>query len=140
MKTLLTLGAGLLLVSFGAGSWRTSAAQEPAKQDPAAGVDARLAVLETKVAALEKKDEERQKLVEETVTYLEKHGKAAQTLNGVLDQAQEQGFAVGENWKSRETLLAGLRAYLAEGQGELPKLPVAPPAPKPAPVKRPARQ
>jgi hypothetical protein len=139
MKNLLALGSGLLLVTLGAGSWRSAAAQEVA-QDAAPGVDARLAALEAKVATLEKKNEESRLLVEQTVVWLEKHGKAAQTLNGVLDQAQEQGFAVGENWKSRETLLIGLRAYLATSQSDLPKLPAAPPAPQPAPAKRPARQ
>ena len=74
------------------------------------------------------------------VDFIEKHGKAAQTLTSALDQSKEEGFAVGENWKSRETLLEGLRAYLAEGQNGLPKLAPPPAAPKPAPVQRPKRQ
>ena len=137
MKTLLTLGTGLVLLTLGTGSWRAaSAAQDPA----APGIDARLATLEGKVAALEKKNDETRQLVEQTVTYLEQHGKAAQTLTGALDQSKEQGFAVGENWKSRETLLEGLRAYLADGQNGLPKLPAPPPASKPVPAQRPKRQ
>jgi hypothetical protein len=137
MKTLLTLGTGLVLLTLGTGSWRAaSAAQDPAAQ----GLDARVAALEGKLGALEKKNDETRLLVEETVTYLEKHGKAALTLTGALDQSKEEGFAVGENWKSRETLLEGLRAYLAEGQTGLPKLPAPPPAPKPTPVQRPKRQ
>jgi uncharacterized coiled-coil protein SlyX len=145
MKTLLTLAAGLVLVTLGTGNWRAAAAaQEPHKPVPQEGAEqgseARLAALEAKLAALEKKNDETRKLVEETVTYLEKHGKAAQTLTTALDQCKEQGFAVGENWKSRETLLEGLRAYLAEGQAGLPKLPATPPAPKPAPAQRPKRQ
>ena len=52
MKTLLTLGTGLVLLTLGTGSWRAaSAAQDPA----APGIDARLATLEGKVAALENK-------------------------------------------------------------------------------------
>jgi len=143
MKTFLSLGTGLLLLTLSASPWRTSAAaQEPAGQDPAAqSVDERLALLETKVASFEKKNEETVKLVEQTVAYLEKQGKSAKTLAEALDVVQEQGFAVGENWKSRETLLAGLRAYLADGQADVPKLPA--PAPKPAPQaprRRPAGQ
>ena len=144
MKTFLSLGTGLLLVTLGANAWRpTAAAQEPAtKTPPAQSVDERLAALEAKVASLEKKQEESVKLVEQTVTYLEKHGKASQTLAGVLDTVQEQGFAVGENWKSRETLLTGLRAYLADGQAGVPKLaaPAAPAKPAPQPARRRAGQ
>lgn len=140
MKTLLTLATGLILLTLGTGSWRSaSAAQDPA-QKPGQDLEARLAALEGKLATLEKKNEETRLLVEETVKYLEKHGKAAQTLTSALDQSKEQGFTVGENWKSRETLLEGLRAYLAEGQNGLPKLAAPTPAPKPAPVQRPKRQ
>ena len=140
MKTLLTLGAGLFLVTLGAGPWRTAAAQDPVAKEPA-GLEERVAALETKLAGFEKQNEETRKLVEDTVRYLEQSGKAALSLHGVLDQVQEQGFAVGENWKSRETLLTGLRAYLAQNQTNLPKLPAAPPPPKPAaPARRPARQ
>lgn len=134
MKTFLTVGTGLFLLTFAAFAGRPAAsAQEPAKQGSAQDVEARLAALEAKVAGFEKKNEETVKLVEQTVAYLEKQGKSAQTLAGVLDVVQEQGFAVGENWKSRETLLAGLRAYLADNQAGVPKLPAAPAAAKPAP-------
>jgi len=137
MKTLLTLATGLVLLSLGLGSWRpASAAQDPA----APSLDQRVAALEEKLATLERQDKETRALLEQTVTYLEKHGKAASTLSGVLDESQEQGFTVGENWKSRETLLTGLRAYLADGQSGLPKLPAPPPAPKPTPGKRPPGQ
>lgn len=141
MKTLLTLATGLVLLTLGTGSWRAAAAaQEPAKAGAGQDLEARLAALEGKVVALEKKNEETRGLVEETVKYLEQHGKAAQTLTSALDLSKEQGFAVGENWKSRETLLEGLRAYLAEGQNGLPKLAPPTPAPKPAPAQRPKRQ
>jgi len=137
-KTLLTVGSGLLLLIVATTAGRPAAsAQEPAGQDPAAqGVEARLAALETKVAGLEKKNEETVKLVEQTVTFLEKQGKASQALAGVLDTCQEQGFAVGENWKSRETLLTGLRTYLADNQAGLPKLAAPPAKPAPQPARR----
>lgn len=141
MKTLLTLGTGLLLLTLGTGSWRSAAAAQETTQDPAAqGVEARLATLEAKLVAMEKKNEETRLLAEQTVLWIEKQSKASQSLAGVLDQAQAQGFAAGENWKSRETLLAGWRAQIAAAQEGLPKLPSPPPAPKPAPAKRPARQ
>jgi len=140
MKTFLSVCTGLLLLTLAATAGRPAAsAQEPAKQGaPAQDVEARLTALEAKVAGLEKKQEESVKLVEQTVTFLEKQGKSSQTLAGVLDVCQEQGFAVGENWKSRETLLTGLRAYLADGQAGLPKMPApAKPATQPA---QPARR
>lgn len=139
MKKLLPV-ASFLLVSTSAllllrASAPAQAAQQPGVQ--AQGLEARVAALEMALAAEKQRNDETRAQLEQTLAYLDKQAKAAQTLLGVLDESEAQGFAMGENWHSRETLLAGLRAYWRGAEGGLPK-PAAPA--KPAPPQRPVRK
>ncbi|MSR61000.1 MAG: hypothetical protein EXS08_00950 [Planctomycetes bacterium] len=145
MKKLLPLAAFVILSPLALPLLRSEvAAQAPKVQQPApqAEAEAEAQSLEVRVGALEKElaaqkqsNEQMRTLLEQTLAYLDKQAKAATAQLAVLDEAEKQGFAVGENWKSRETLLAGMRAQL-QGQLGVPKLPPPPPAPKPAPPMR----
>jgi hypothetical protein len=140
MMKYLAVASLLILSPFAATSSRAPAqdardahggAQRPQESVPAQGVDARIAALESELAAEKKRHDETRALLEQTLAYLDKQSKAAGVLLGVLDQSEQQGFAVGENWASRKTLLAGLRAYWSEEQAGPPRLP-APAQPKAA--------
>ena len=133
MKKLLPLLSFLALSSVVALCLRASAPAQAAQSTPptAQGLEARVATLETELAAEKKRNDETRMLLDQSIAYLDKQSKAAQTLLGVLDVSEKQGFAVGENWGSRVTLLAGLRAYWGDMQTGVPKLP-PPPSPKPA--------
>jgi len=146
MKKLLPLAAFVILSPLALPLFRTAeAAQDPRTppkaqpapqaQAEAQGLEARVTALEKELAAQKQRNDETRALVEQALTYLEKQAKAAEAQLLVLDESEKQGFAVGENWKSRETLLAGMRAQL-QGQAGVPKVPAPPPAPKPAPPVR----
>ena len=143
MKKLLPFAAFALLSPLALPLLRSEvAAQAPKVQQPAPQAEAEAQSFEARVVALEKElaaqkqsNEQMRTLLEQTLAYLDKQAKAATAQLAVLDEAEKQGFAVGENWKSRETLLAGMRAQL-QGQLGVPKLPPPPPAPKPAPPTR----
>ena len=146
MKKLLPLAAFVILSPLALPLLRSEvAAQDPhaPKAQPAAppaqgetqGLEARVVALEKELAARNQQNDETRVLLEQTLAYLDKQAKAAEAQLVVLDEAEKQGFAVGENWKSRETLLAGMRAQL-KGQLGAPKLPPPPPAPRPAPPTR----
>lgn len=102
------------------------------------GLEQRVAALENELAAERRRHEETRELLAKTLAYLDEQARGAETLLGKLTESEDQGFAVGENWQSRETLLAGLRAYWGAKATNLPKAPVpapAVPAPK-APVSK----
>lgn len=123
MKKLLPSASLLLLSALAVSFLRTSPPAQAAQASPAPqGVEARLALLEEELATLKRQNEETHALLEKTVVYLEKQSKAAQTLLTALDEAEKQGFAVGENWRSRQTLLAGLRSYWSGAEAGLPKV------------------
>jgi len=132
MKKLLP-AASLLVFSVFAAGLRASAPARAAQNAGGQGLEARVAALEGELASVKKSNEETQALLAQTLTYLDKQTKAAQTLLAALDEVEKQGFAVGENWRSRETLLAGMRAYWSGVGNGLPKPPSAAAAPaKPA--------
>lgn len=139
MKKLLPLLSFLALFGVVALCLRASSPAQAAQSGaPAQGLEARVATLESELAAEKKRHDEARLLLDQTLAYLEKQSRAAQTLLGVLEVSEQQGFAVGENWGSRVTLLAGFRAYWGDQQSGLPKLP-APPPQKPAAPRRRAR-
>ncbi len=140
MKKLLPSASLLLLSALAVAFLRASPPAQAAQANPPAqGLEARVASLEGELAAQKQKNDETRALLEKTIGYLDKQAKAAQTLLGALDEAEKQGFAVGENWRSRQTLLAGLRGYWSGAEGGLPKLPTPAPA-KPTPVTRSAHK
>jgi septal ring factor EnvC (AmiA/AmiB activator) len=96
--------------------------QESAQQS----LDERVAALEIELAAEKRRHDETRELLTKTLTYLEEQSAAADKLLATLTESEKQGFAVGENWRSRQTLLAGFRAYWGAKTTNLPK------APKPA--------
>jgi hypothetical protein len=134
MKKLLPAVSCLCLAGFALSTWSPARAQDPAQQT----LEARVAALEGELALEKKRHEETRALLDQSLAYLERQSKAAQTLMGVLDESEKQGFAWGENWRSREILLAGFRAYWGGMQGA-PKAPEPPPE-KPAVPARPTRQ
>lgn len=107
-------------------------------QAGAQGLEARVAALEGELTAEKKRHDETRQILEQTVAYLEKQTKAGQALLTALDECEQQGFAVGENWRARQTLLAGMRTFWNDQQAGVPKLP-APQQAKPAAPARPAR-
>lgn len=138
MTKLLPAAAFLLLTTTVALSMRASAPAQGAAAGQQ-GLEARVATLESELKAEKKKNDETRALLEQTLAYLDKQMKSGQTLVGALDQCEQQGFAVGENWQSRQTLLAGIRAYCGDQQTGLPKATATAPA-KPVAPARPARQ
>lgn len=134
------LPSALAFLALSAVALLAARTSEPvrAAQAGTQGLEARVAALEGELAAEKKRHDETRTLVEQSVAYLEKQTKAAQALLGVLDECEQQGFAVGENWRSRQTLLVGLRSYWNDQQAGVPKLP-APPQAKPVAPARPAR-
>jgi len=126
MKKLLPCASLLILAPFLASSLQDKTPSQPPQ---AAGLEARVAKLEEELAAQKQKNEETRRLLEQTVAYLGGRAKGAQTLLGVLDQAEELGFTAGINFQSREALLAGWRAYWGETEKGLPKLPEPPKEP-----------
>ncbi len=140
MKKLLPAASFLLLSALVATGLRASAPAQAAQPAQGQALEARVSTLETDLAAERRRHDETRALLEQAVGYLDKQSKAAQALLTVLDESESQGFAVGENWRSRETLLAGLRAFWGGAQSGLPKLPEAPAASKPTTPQRPARK
>lgn len=71
-------------------------------------------------------------LVEMTLTYIDTQSKSAKSLEATLSSAEALGFTAGINPRSRETLLSGWRAYLADQQTAVPRQKVveAPPTKK----------
>lgn len=140
MQKLLSALSFLALSATVALALRASAPAEAARpaQAGAQGLESRVAALEGELALEKKRHDEARALLDQTLVYLEKQTKAAQALLGVLDESEQQGFAVGENWRSRQTLLGGLRTYWTELQAGVPKPPTPPPA-KPATPARPSR-
>jgi len=139
MKNLLTPASCLLLALLAVVALRTEAPAQAQTQQTPPGLEERVAKLESELKAEKAANAETRALLEQTLAYLERRGKAAEAVLSVLDESESQGFAVGENWKSRQTLLAGLRAFWGQAGSGLPK----PPAPEPvapAPVTRPVRR
>lgn len=145
MKSLLPSASFLVLLVLAVAFVRASAPAQAAQANPAPvrgaeGLEARVATLESELGAERQRHDETRALLEQTITYLEQQSKAAEALLGVLDESEKQGFAVGENWQSRQTMLAGLRTYWSGQQSGVPKLPARPAAPKPALPQRSARK
>lgn len=149
MQKLLPVFSFLALSSSVALCLRASAPAQGAHATPAtqakqsstpADLEARVATLESQLAAEKKRHDETRMLLDQSIAYLDKQAKAAQALLGVLDESENQGFAVGENWASRATLLAGFRAYWGGQQTGLPKLPPPPPAKPAEPWRRPRQE
>lgn len=96
--------------------------------DPQVVVEERVGQLEkdltlanARLIALSKDLESTRAALDQTLAYLAVQSKSAQAMVEVLAEAERQGFAVGENFRSRQILLEGWRAQLdAQSQG-LPK-------------------
>lgn len=97
-------------------------------QPQKASLESRVQALETQLAEQKAVNQtvasdlrEVRELAEATVAYLDAQAKAAQDMQGTLDQSEELGFTYGINPRSREVLLAGWREVLATMQADLPK-------------------
>jgi len=138
-KLLAAVTSGILAGAVLFGSGPDVPAQAQQEGAPPQGLEARVATLEGELALEKRRHEETRVLLEQTLAYLEKQSQAAQVLLGALDESEREGFAVGENWRSRQILLTGLRAYGGEVKG-VPKLPAPERPATPARQKAPARQ
>jgi hypothetical protein len=147
MKTLLP-AAVLLFVPLTAAVTRPTGTEvqgahvaqgaQDAKQQ---GLEERVAALENELATEKRRHDETRELLVKTLAYLEEQSAAADKLLATLTESEAQGFAVGENWRSREILLAGFRAYWGAKSTNLPKAPAKAAAPAPAPMsQRPVRK
>lgn len=125
MKYLLGLActSALLLVAFA--DARPSAnlrmPQDPS-QERFQQLEAQLSGANAQIGALTKELRDTRALLEKTVTYLQAQSQAAGELQTTLDEVEAQGFAAGENWQSRKTLLDGLRKRIEAQQSGLPQL------------------
>jgi hypothetical protein len=125
MKKLLAGGAFLLLSTSLFGLWLAPRARAASAVKAQQTIESRVAALELELAAEKKKNEDTRTLVEQTVRYLESQGHSAKAVLTVLDESEREGFTPGINFRSREILLAGLRAYWTGAQQGLPKAPAA---------------
>lgn len=92
-------------------------------QDLAGRVEAlegELARSQAQISSLAGDLAEQRKLVDRTVDYLGRQAAQAEAMLGVLDDSEERGFTAGINPKSREVLLAGWRAVMAEAGRDVP--------------------
>lgn len=96
--------------------------------DPQVVVEERVAQLEkdltlanARLIALSKDLESTRAALDQTLAYLGAQSKSAQAMEDVLAEAEAQGFAMGENFRSRQILLEGWRAQLDAQQQGLPK-------------------
>jgi chromosome segregation ATPase len=83
-------------------------------------LEERIGALESKVTALEGSVAESKTLVESCVQYLQAQAGGAKQLAAALDQVESEGFTAGQNFRSRELLLAGLRSWIERQQENLP--------------------
>jgi len=115
MKTLLPLTLTCLAVSF----FLTAASAS----GPQGALQERVATLEEALAAEKKANLETRSVLRQVQRYLEDQERAAKAMQETLKKAEEQGFAQGINFQSRETLLAGWRRALQAAQKGVPRLP-----------------
>lgn len=134
MKKLLALGI-LVFLTLSA----TRGLRQEEKPAPPRGP-----TLEERVLALERALESETKahageraLCEQMNAYLQAQAKSAARMLEVLDESAKAGFTVGDNWRSREILVAGLREHWTNAQQDLPSAPAPalPAAPAAAPRK-----
>jgi hypothetical protein len=92
-------------------------------------LEKQLATANTLCTSLSKDLDDTRGLLDKTLAYLGQQALAARDMSEVLDTAEQQGFAVGENHSSRKTLLEGWRKQIASAQAELPQAPVKAAAP-----------
>jgi hypothetical protein len=102
--------------------------------DPLPGLEERVAALETALETERAAHADTRALLELTLDYLDAQAKGAGALMLTLDAAEQAGFTAGINFRSREILLEGWRAYWGGQQQGLPER-----KPKPKPVAPPAR-
>ena len=98
-------------------------ASRAAAQDLAGRVEAlegELGRAQAQISSLAGDLAEQRKLVDRTVDYLGRQSAQAEAMLGVLDESEERGFTAGINPKSREVLLSGWRAVMAEAGRDVP--------------------
>jgi hypothetical protein len=131
MKKLLPLASVLLALPLLTGLSALTASPQESQE----GLEGRVAKLEEELAAAKKREQETRALLEQTLVYLEQRARSAQALLTALDESEREGFTAGINFRSREILLAGFRAYWGETPKGLPKpAPAAPPGKAAAPA------
>lgn len=137
MKPIHCLAAGLCLLVSGLAFARSpvaSAAQGGSTDERVATLERELSITNARLLAAEKELKDAVGLLEQVSTYLEVQGQASDAMMTTLEASEAAGFAWGENFRSREILLAGWRDQLAAVKQSLPRAkPVAtePPAPTP---------
>ena len=97
-----------------------AAAQSGELADKVAELEKKHSDTQTQVQDLAGQVAEGRALIDQTVQYLEAQASSAMKLRSDLQVVEDGGFAVGQNWQSREDLLKGLRAYVDSQQKGLP--------------------
>ncbi|MEM7307178.1 MAG: hypothetical protein AAF682_10935 [Planctomycetota bacterium] len=90
---------------------------DPPQEDPLAE---RVQALEDEVASLKRDLAAKTAKNEEILRYLAGEKTRGTALLRTFDEAEQAGFTAGINFRSREILLAGLRAYVNDAQKGLP--------------------
>ena len=100
-------------------------------------LEKKVATLEDELATLKESRMQDKALLEQVLLYLETQSQEGAKMLGTLDESEQLGFTAGINFRSREVLLSGMRAYWTEVQKGVPKAPAKKADSQPAP---PARQ
>jgi hypothetical protein len=114
-------------IAFLAGTLLVGATALTHAQDQKAGLEQEVQALRQEVDTLRRDLDETHALLEESLVYLDRQSQAAASMSQVLNASEEAGFTFGINPRSRELLLEGWRAALAEQQKGLPGAPPAEP-------------
>ncbi len=118
-QPLLALGLAAALFTL-TGSAQTSQAEQDLEQRVEA-LEKQLEQARAESDGLASALAENSEALDQLKRWAEGQAKAAASMARTLDSAEQQGFTVGINFKSRETLLAGWRSTLNQAQQGLGK-------------------
>ena len=116
MKNQWILGLGMVTGLVG---WTGAVNQD---DDIIIDQETELADLRAEVEELSEKIDNSERVMRETIAYLEALGKTASSMESTLSEAEKAGFTAGINPRSREVLLAGWRKQLGQLQKGVPSL------------------
>lgn len=116
-KPIVTVLAGLGLLLLGLS---TTPALQDSRGDRLDLLEQDLAQTKAQVQELAGEVQKANHLLEETVAYLNQQAAGGRDLKAQLSAVEEAGFTAGQNWRSRELLLEGIRAWIDNQQKDLP--------------------
>ena len=113
-------GAALVVCFSALWATPTRGAQDDGRVDRLTALEQRVAATQAQVDSLAGELAEVRGLVDQTVSYLESQADAGTALEKKLGEVEANGFTAGQNYRSRELLLEGLRGWIAGQQKGLP--------------------